>query len=153
MTDIDELVQKFKNKLESAQRTEKIKEEFAIPATNNLFENGFATVFKELSQKICYSVGYDVVTFAAEGKSRFVLSGQFHRIYFQKGKIEVLDKVVSLSIIPIYIWKGVSKHLGPITAFVNIENSSINWDIPHETVEEYSKVLFSKLVEDIDFSM
>ncbi len=87
-----------------------------------------------------------------KGKAVLLSLGSFTG-FISKRKIEVLDKVVSLSIIPIYIWKGVSKHLGPITAFINIENSAINWDIPHDSVEEYSKVLFSKLVEDIDFSM
>ena len=153
MADIDQLVEKFRAKLLVAQEAEKFKNEVVNPLVNKIFNGNFSKVFQCLADELNSKVGAKVITFIPEGKSRFAIEGQFHRVYFQKGKVDVFDNIINAHIIPIYIWKGVTKHLGPISFFVDPDNEEIKWDIPFESLEDYSSDLFGKLVDDVDFSM
>ena len=94
-----------------------------------------------------------MINFKQEGKSRFYIEGRFHRIIFQRGKFEKIDNLINVNIIPLCMWKGVTKHLGPISFVKNIENGLIECDLPDESVEEYTKCILSNLTEDEDFYM
>ena len=153
MTDVEHLVDKFRTKLLAAQEMEKYKTEIVLPLVSRIFTDQFAGIFQNLTDEINLKVGSRVITYISEGKNRFTIEGLHHRIIFQKGKIEVFDGRAVLNIIPIYIWKGVTKHLGPISIIVAPNAEEINWDIPFGSVVDYSKDLFGKLVDDEDFSM
>lgn len=153
MSNIEQLVEKFRKKLLVDQEIERYKTETVNPLVEKSFNNNFAQIFCDLANKINEELGFKVVSYQPEGKNRFIIEGQYHRIYFQKSKIDYLEGTASVHIIPICIWKGVTKHLGPISLFINTNSQEIKWDIPFDNVEEYSKILFSKLVDDEDFFM
>lgn len=153
MTDIEQLVEKFRTKLLTAQKAEKYRNEVITPLVNKIFNEDFARVFENLANEINARLNSKVVSFNMESKARFVIQGKYHRIYFQKGKVDLINEIINVNIIPIYIWKGVTRHLGPVSISVNPACGEIKWDMPHNNVEEYSKDLFGKLVDDEDFSM
>lgn len=153
MADVEYLVEKFRTKLLAAQEMEKYKTEVISPLVGKIFIDQFAGVFQNLTDEINSKVGSRVITFISEGKNRFTIEGLHHRIIFQKGKIEVFDSRAVLNIIPIYVWKGVTKHLGPISIVIDPNTEETKWDIPFGNTVDYSKDLFSKLVDDEDFSM
>jgi len=153
MADVEQLVEKFRAKLLLEQEVEKHRNEIVIPLVNKVFVENFTKIFQNLANEINNQLGFKVVTFQSEGKNRFVVEGQYHRIYFQKSKIDIIDNFINVNIVPIYIWKGVTKHLGPISIIIDSDTKGVRWDISSNSVEEYSKDLFSKLVDDEDFFM
>ncbi|MDD3150712.1 MAG: hypothetical protein PHV68_07735 [Candidatus Gastranaerophilales bacterium] len=153
MSDIDELVQKFKEKIIETEKNEQFKESVVNPLAERVFAKNFLGVFKELALKINEKIGFKVITFLQDNKNRFSVSGQYHRIHFQKCNVEIIENIITVSIIPLYVWKGVSKHFEPISFFINLHDESVSWDIPEGSVDKYCKNLFMKFIEDIDFSM
>ena len=153
MTSMEQLVEKFKEKLFVSSATEKYKNEIVLPLVSRIFNEKFVMVFENLANELNSQLNFNAVSFQTEGKVRFILEGRYHRIYFQKGKVDILDDFVTVSIIPIYIWKGVTKHLKPVSFFLNLNNEEIKWNISFDNVEDYSKSLFCKLVDDEDFFM
>lgn len=153
MVDVEQLVEKYRQKLLIDQEIENYKREVVNPLADKVFFENFANIFSDLVSKINEKLGFKVVSYQQEGKHRFTIEGQFHRIYFQKSKVDYSDKIAGVYIIPIYVWKGVTKHLGPISYFINTDSKEVKWDITYETVEEYSNILFSRLVDDEDFFM
>lgn len=153
MADVEQLIEKFRAKLLLEQEAEKHRNEIVIPLVNKVFVENFTKIFQNLADEINNQLGFKVVTFQTEGKNRFVIEGQYHRIYFQKSKIDILENFINVNIVPIYIWKGVTKHLGPISLIIDSNTEEIKWDISSRSVEEYSKELFSKFVDDEDFFM
>lgn len=153
MSNIDELIAKFRQKMLVSKETEQFKEETAKPLADKVFNDDFTEKFKNLTDKINESIGSKIISFISEGKNRFVIEGQYHRVYFQKSKLEIENNLIVVNIIPILIWKGVTKHLGPISYYIDYFKNKTSWDIPLNSVEEYSQNLFSKLVDDEDFSM
>jgi len=154
MPNVEKLVEKFRQKLQIDQEIEKYKEETVNPLVDRVFNINFIGVFSNLADEINNKIGIKIINIQPEGKSRFVVQGQHHRIYFQKSKVDISPEgIASTHVIPIYIWKGVTKHLGPITFFINVNSQEVKWNIPFESPENYSEILFSKLVEDEDFFM
>lgn len=151
MVDIEDLVEKFKNKLALVKETENYKTTIVEPVVNTIFNEEFADIFKTIAESLNEKLECNAVNFKSEGKNRFFIEGRFHRIIFQKGKIEILDNVVNTTIIPLYIWKGVTKHLTPILFTINPDSHDIKWNL--NSLEDYAKNLFSKLVDDDDFFM
>jgi len=151
MVDIEDLVKKFKTKFALAKETENYKNTIVEPVVNKIFNEEFAEIFKNIAESLNEKLGFNAVNFKYEGKNRFFAEGRFHRIIFQKGKIEILDDIVITTIIPIYVWKGVTKHLKPVLCTINPDLDDIKWSF--DSPENYAKNLFSKLVDDDDFFM
>lgn len=151
MVDIEDLAEKFKNKLTFVKEMENYQNNIVEPIVNTIFTEEFADIFKTIAESLNEKLQFNAVNYKSEGKNRFFIEGRFHRIIFQKGKIEILDNVIKTTIIPIYIWKGVTKHLMPLSFTINPDSHNIKWsfDLP----ENYAKNLFSKLVDDDDFFM
>ncbi len=153
MSEIDELVEKFRSKLLKEQECQKYRDEVATPIINKIFNENFVVVFQSLSDEINNKLGAQVISFLKEGANRFTIQGKYHRVTFQRGKIEFSGGIINVSIIPVYIWKGVTKHLGPISIIINPETSDFEFDLSSEDIKVYSKKLFSNLVDDSDFFM
>lgn len=153
LSDIEYIVERFKTKFSVSKNVENYTNQTLLPLTNKIFSENFSDVLKQLVENINKQVGTPVLTFIQETKDRTLVQGQFHRIFFQKNKLELHDNIASVSIIPIYVWKGVTKHLGPITYFVNTDTQEVKWDIQFDTVKHYAINLFNNLVDDKDFSM
>lgn len=153
LTDFEQVVERFKTKLSISREVHNFDVEELTKIINKEFSEGFAEVFYDLSEKLNNQVGSKVLSFNVETKDRFTIQGPYHRIFFQKSKLETMSNIVSVNIIPIYVWKGVTKHMGPITLLINMENNEIKWDISTKTVEQYAISLFDKLIDDKDFSM
>src|SRR6056297_547616 len=153
MVDIDDLVETYKKKVAQVKEAENYKLEIIEPEVARIFDKDFMQVFQNIADAVNHKVNSNVINFKTEGKNRFSIEGRFHRITFQKGKIETIDRMVNVNIIPLCVWKGVTKHLGPISFIKNLENNKIEWDLPATSVEEYTKRLFRKLAEDEDFYM
>lgn len=151
MVNIEDLVEKFKTKLALAKETEEYKNTVVEPVVNTIFNEEFAGIFRTITETLNEKLQVNTVNFKSEGKNRFFIEGRFHRIIFQKGKIEILDNVVNTTIIPLYIWKGVTKHLTSILFTINSDSYDVKWSF--DSTEEYAKNLFSKLVDDDDFFM
>ena len=151
MVDIEDLVEKFKAKLAFVKKTENYKNEIVEPIVNTIFNEEFADVFQNISEALNEKLGLNEINFKSEGKTRFFIEGRFHRIIFQKSKIEILENFVKTTIIPIYIWKGITKHLSPISFTINSSSHDIKWSFA--LPEHYAKNLFSKLIDDDDFFM
>ena len=149
MIDIEDLAEKFKNKLTLAKETEEYKNTVIEPVVNKIFNEEFAGIFQTITESLNKKLQCNAVNFKSEGKNRFFIEGRFHRIIFQKGKIEIPDNVIKTTIIPLYIWKGVTKHLTPISFTINPDSHDIKWSF--DSPENYAKNLFSKLVDDDDF--
>ena len=153
MADFEQIVERFKTKLSISREAHKQDIESLNKVINKEFSENFAQVFYDLSEKINDQVGSNVISFNVETKDRFVIQGQHHRIFFQKSKLEVDSSFASINIIPIYIWKGVTKHMGPITLIINLDDNSVKWDLPSGSIESYTLSLFENLIDDKDFSM
>ena len=153
MVDIEDLVEKFKTKITLVQETENYKTNIVEPIVNKIFNEKFSDSFKNISESLNEKLEFNAVNFKAEGKNRFFIEGRFHRIIFQKGKIEILDNNITVNIIPIYVWKGVIKHLKLISFIINSDLQDITWDIQFNSPEDYAKSIFSKLIDDDDFLM
>lgn len=153
MPRVEQLVEKYRKKLLIDEKVEKYKMEIINPLVDKVFSNDFSAVFSNLANEINEKLGFNVITYQQEGKSRFVIQGQHHRIIFQRSKPDVSDGIAGIHIVPIYIWKGVTKHLGPVFFFIEPESGEIKWDISFGNVEDYTAVLFSNLVDDKDFFM
>ncbi len=151
MSEIDELVEKFRSKLLKEQECQKYKDEVATPVINKIFNENFVSVFKNLSEELNNKLGAQVIGFQQEGTNRFTIQGKYHRVIFQRGKVEFAGGIINVSIIPVYIWKGVTKHLGPISIIINPETSYFEFDLSSDNIKVYSKNLFSNLVDDNDF--
>jgi len=151
MVDIEDLTEKFKTKIALEKETENYKNTIVEPIVNKIFNEEFAEIFKNIAETLNKKLGFNIVNFKSEGKNRFFIEGRFHRIIFQKGKIEILNDIVITTIIPLYIWKGVTKHLKPILFTINPNSDNIKWSF--DSLEDYAKNLFSKLVDDDDFFM
>jgi hypothetical protein len=151
MVDIEDLAEKFKNKLALVKKTENYKNTIVEPIVNKIFNEEFADIFKNISESLNEKLEFNAVNFKSEGRNRFFVEGRFHRIIFQKGKIEIVDNVVNTTIIPLYVWKGVTKHLTPVLFTINPDSQHIKWNF--NSPEDYAKNLFSKLVDDDDFFM
>ncbi|MEI7474409.1 MAG: hypothetical protein WCK67_06475 [bacterium] len=153
MIDMKQLIEKFKAKLLEEEGNSLYKNESVRNIVNRVFVEEFAKIFESIVNEINNKLNIKLLSYQLEGKSRFIVEGRYHRIYFQKGKIDQNDEVIQLNIIPICVWKGVTKHLGPICAYINQETLQIKWDIPFENPEIYAMDVFNKLVDDTDFSM
>lgn len=151
MINIEDLVEKFKTKLALVKETENHRNNTVEPIVSTIFTEEFSDIFKYISESLNENLGFNAVNFKSEGKNRFFIEGRFHRVIFQKGKIEILDNIIKTTIIPIYIWKGVTKHLTPISFTINPDSHNVKWD--YDSPERYAKNLFSKLVDDDDFFM
>lgn len=153
MVDIEELVETYKEKIIRTEESERYDKEVIVPQVARIFTDEFMGVFEKISQTINQQIKTTVIKFKPEGHTRFSIEGRFHRVIFQRGKIEALDNIIYVNIIPLCIWKGVTKHLGPICFAKNLETGSIEWDLPTTSVEEYTKIILGKLAEDEDFYM
>lgn len=150
---IDEIVEKFKERLLATKEAEKFRNEVIEPLVNKVFEEDFIKVFEEVAETINNKVGTDIIKHYSEGDNKYYIEGSYHKIYFQKSNIDIIENVAYVNIIPIYIWKGVTKHLGPISFVVNINTKQIKWDLPLDNIGTYAKKLFSGFVEDKDFNI
>lgn len=153
MSGVEQLVEKYRKKLLVDEKVEKYKMEIINPLVDKIFSNDFASIFSNLANEINEEIGFTVITYQQEGKSRFVIQGQYHRIIFQRSKPDISDGIAGIHIVPIYIWKGVTKHLSPIFFFIEPESKEIKWDIAFNSTEDYITALFSNLVDDKDFFM
>ncbi len=153
MVDIDDLVETYKKKVAQVKEAENYKLEIIEPEAARIFDEGFMQVFRNIADVVNQKVSSNVINFKTEGKNRFSIEGRFHRITFQKGKTEIIEQMINVNIIPLCVWKGVTKHLGPISFIKNFEDDKVEWDLPATSVEEYTKRLFRKLAEDEDFYM
>lgn len=153
MANIDNLVKKFRAKFVLAPETENYKNNVVEPIVNKIFSEEFSEIFKTISESLNEKLGFNAVNFKTEGKTRFFVEGRFHRIIFQKGKTEILDNVITTTIIPLYIWKGVTKHLTPVSFVINPDSRHIKWGFPFNSPEEYAENIFGRFVEDDDFFM
>ncbi len=153
MENFQVVIDRYKAKLDATKIIQVQNSEIVEELTKKAFNDEFAGLFYELAERINKEVGAKVLSYIIETKDRFVLQGQHHRIFFQKGKTEVYDKIATVNIVPIYIWKGVTKHLGPITIVINSETREIKWDIISGCIEDYAIKIFNNLIDDKDFSM
>jgi len=153
VTEFNELVEKFKTKLKITQETQKYKDEVILPLINEIYDSEFVNVFNNLVDDLNERVGSKVVGFNADSKNRFTVEGMYHRLIFQKSRIEIYENLVSLNIVPLYIWKGTTKHIGIITMFLNPETNEVKWEIPFNNVKDYAIKLFDGLINDVDFGM
>jgi|GEM_PF-5029381 len=153
MAELEELVKTFKKKVDVAKTDEKYKNEVITPQVTEVFNREFMEVFRNITETVNQKVNANVINFKPEGKTKFSIEGKFHRIIFQKGKTDVIEHVVSVNIIPICIWKGVTKHLGSISFVKGLETEKVEWDLPAASVEDYTKRLLGNLAEDEDFYM
>ncbi|OGI03048.1 MAG: hypothetical protein A2104_01900 [Candidatus Melainabacteria bacterium GWF2_32_7] len=153
MSRVEQLVEKYRKKLLVDEKVEKYKMEIINPLADKVFSNDFAGIFCDLASEINDKLGCKIISYQQEGKNRFVIEGQHHRIYFQRSKPDVSDGIAGIHIVPIYIWKGVTKHLSPIFFFIEPDSREVRWDISFGSVEDYITTLFSNLVDDKDFFM
>jgi hypothetical protein len=152
MIEMKQLIEKFKSKLKEEGNSAYKNDDVRI-AVNKAFIDEFAKVFELIVNEINTKLDIKLLSFQLEGKSRFIVEGRYHRIYFQKGKIDYENEIISLNIIPICVWKGVTKHLGPISAYINQKTFETKWDLSQQTPQIYAMNVFNKLVDDTDFSM
>ncbi len=152
MVDLEDLVETYKQKI-AADNGEKYKNEVIEPRLTEIFNRDFAAIFNNIIDIINSKVNSTVINFKPEGKNRFSIEGKFHRIIFQKGKTEIIGNMAGVNIIPLCIWKGVTKHLGPIAFVKDLESDKIEWDLPVNSTEDYVKSILGKLAEDEDFYM
>jgi hypothetical protein len=150
---LDEIVDKFKNRLLATQEAEKFKSEIVEPLVEEGFKEKFIKKFENITETINQKVGSQVIKTHQEDKNKYIVEGLYHRVYFQKSNTDVIDNKAYTSIIPIYVWKGVTKHLGPISLIINTETREVKWDIPFGSVEKYAGELFQGFAEDKDFSL
>ena len=153
MVDIEDLVETYRKKVAAAEETQKYRMETITPQVTEIFNKSFMEIFRDIAETVNEKVNTTVINFKSEGKNRFSIEGRFHRIVFQKGKIEIIDDMVSVNIIPLCVWKGVTKHLGPISFVKDLVTGMIKWDLPVSSVEEYTKNLLGKLAEDENLEM
>ncbi len=153
MPDLEELIKTYKQKITASKEEEKYKNEVIEPNVNEIFNKSFKDVFKTIIETLNQKVNSNVISYKLESKNRFSIEGKFHRIIFQIGKTEIINSMISVNIIPLCIWKGVTKHLGPISFIKDLETDCLKWDLPVRSVESYAKILLGKLAEDEDFYM
>jgi len=153
LIDFDKLVEKFKTKIKINEEKQRYLNDVVNPMVDKYFKENFVQTFSDLITELNQRVGSTVITFTLESKNRYVIQGLYHRILFQKSNVDVMENIISVDIVPIYIWKGVTKHLGPISMFINPETQEVKWDLPDEDIKNYALSLFNNLVEDEDFSM
>lgn len=153
MANIDNLAEKFKAKFVLTTEAENYKNNIVEPVINKIFSEEFAEIFKTISESLNEKLGFNAVNFKTEGKTRFFVEGRFHRIIFQKGETKILENIIKTTIIPICIWKGVTKHLAPVSFTVNPDSHNIKWDFSFSSPEKYAENVFGRLVEDDDFFM
>lgn len=151
MINIDDLAEKFQNKINNSKENEIFKNDVAEPMANKIFLEKFSDIFKNITEALNKKLGINVVNFKSEGKTRFFVEGRYHRIIFQRGNINISKNEISMAIIPIFIWKGVTKHLNQISFSVKDDVKNIKWGVPFDSPEEYAKNLFGKLIDDKDF--
>lgn len=152
MHDLEELLETYKQKLMYEQHDKQLAESVEITA-GEIFNKNFSEVFSNIIETINKKLNVNVINYKSESKNRFSIEGNFHRIIFQKGKVEKLDNIINVNIIPLCIWKGVTKHLGPISFVKNLETDKLKWNLPEDSVEIYVKTLLGKLADDEDFYM
>ncbi|MEW6171384.1 MAG: hypothetical protein AB1472_07515 [Candidatus Omnitrophota bacterium] len=151
---IDEIVEKFKSHLIAKNKAEAFFKETIEPKVEKVFQEKFVKAFETIAEAINTKVGSDVIHCYHENKDKFVIEGLYHKIFFQKSQIEIIVAgTVQVNIIPIYAWKGITKHMGPISFILDIENNTVTWDISFDSIEMYATNLFSGFVEDKDFSL
>lgn len=153
MINMQQLIEKYKAKLLKENEQARYQNEKINEVTNHLFIQDFSKNFQNIAEEINQNIGSKILSFQSEGKNRFIIEGKFHRVYFQKGKVEINNNILILNIIPICVWKGVTKHLGPISVYKNIETNETKWDITSDSPKKYAMNLFEKLIEDVDFSI
>lgn len=152
MIEMKQLIEKFKSKLQEEDNSI-YKNDVVRTAVNKIFVDEFAKIFESIVNEINTMLNVKLLSFQLEGKNRFIVEARYHRIYFQKGKIDSENEMISLNIIPICVWKGVTKHLGSISVYINQKTFETKWALPQETPHLYAMNLFNKLIEDTDFSM
>ncbi len=153
MVSLEELVETYKQKFSDSKQEEQYKNEVIEPEIIKIFNEQFSKIFKNIIEIINQKLNQNVINYKSEGKNRFSIEGKFHRIIFQKGKTEIINNLVCVNIIPLCTWKGVTKHLGPISFVKDPENNRIEWDLPVGSVEVYVKTLLGKIAEDEDLCM
>lgn len=153
MVDIQDLVETYKQKVSEAQEAESHKKEVIEPVLLQIFNENFLGVFKDIINRLNEKVNSNVINLRVEGKNRFTIEGRYHRVTFQKGKTDIIENIANANIIPLCVWRGVTKHLGPISFLRNFETEVLEWDLKASSPEEYAKKLLRKLAEDEDFYM
>lgn len=150
---IDGIVEKFKDRLLATKEAEKFRNEIVEPLIERVFAENFIKTIDNIGDQINNKVGTQVVKCYSEDKDKYVIEGLYHKVYFQKANTDIIGTSAYVNIIPIYSWKGATKHLGPISLIINTENNETKWDIPFESIENYAKKLFSGFAEDKDFTI
>ncbi len=151
MVDIDKLLEKFKEK-NVLEKQENLYENNIIDSTTTqIFTNDFADMFENIISLLNEKIGSRVVNFKPEGKIRFTVEGEYHRIIFQKLQTKVEENTAEIKIIPLCVWKGVTKHLMSVIFYIDLESKKYKYCSSFDTVEEYAKNILGNLAEDKDF--
>lgn len=150
---IDQIVEKFKDRLVATKEAESFRKEVVEPLSEAIFKETFVKIFDNIAKSINSKVGTEVIKTLPENKNKYIIEGLYHRIIFQRSSPEILGNSAYINIIPIYTWKGVQKHLGPISLIINIETKDHKWDITYDSVESYAKKIFEGFTEDKDFNI
>ena len=150
---IDEIVLKFKERLVATKEAEKFRNEVVEPLVDAIFREDFINTFDSFSETINKSVGNEVIKHYIEDNNRYVIEGMYHKIYFQKSHVEIVGNNAYVNIIPVYVWKELTKHLGPISLIVNVETRDFKWEIQFESIKSYATKVFAGLIDDKDFNI
>jgi hypothetical protein len=150
---LDEIVEKFKDRLVATKEAEKFRKEVIEPFVEDVFEKEFIQTFNNIASAINEKVGTEVIRSYIESKNKYVIEGLYHRVFFQLSSIDIITQTAYVNIIPVYVWKGITKHLGPISLILNTETQTFKWDIPYNSIENYASKIFKGFTEDKDFTL